>query len=266
MILSKGQYYGNVDSAKDISGIILTKSEYKKGSRLPKHYHQNPYCCFILNGNYTETYNKKNINCTKGDVVFHPHNTEHHNDFENTDASCFNIEYSGNWAERFNKPDFAINSILCSSAFNIQITASKIFREFHQPDSLSPLMVESLATELLVLFSRDTATRNEKPFFIRKVVKYIDENFSEPVSLSELAAIANVSSEHLVREFKKVFKVTIGEYIRNKRVNKACELLRYSGKEISEISFDLGFADNSHFTRVFKQATGYTPLTYRKSM
>jgi AraC family transcriptional regulator len=265
MKLNKGQYYGDIHNTKDIDGIILTTSHYLVNTSLPLHYHKNPYFCFVLNGNYTEHFLKKNLNCSKGDVVFHPRKTEHHNHFGNVAGSCFNIEFSENWAEKIICSNLNLTQIESSSEFNVRLIASNIFNEFNQYDSLSHLMIEGLVTELLVNFSRGKQINNPVPFYLKKIALYINEQYHTSPTLSELANLAQVSPEHLVREFKKAFRVTIGDYIRAVRINKACNMLKTTKKEIAEIAFETGFTDQSHFSRVFKKITGTTPFGYRKA-
>lgn len=264
MKLDKGQYYGDIFQARDIDGIILTKSNYQGETSLPLHYHKNPYFCFVLEGCYTEHSLKDDLTCSKGDVVFHPSKTEHHNHFGNISGSCFNIEFSEKWTEKIICSDLNLAKIESSSGFDVRWIASKIFKEFNQYDSLSPLMIEGLVTELLVNFSRGKIKYISTPYYLRKVVLYINELYHTSPSLSELADLVQVSPEHLVREFKKAFNVTIGDYMRTVRINKACEMLKNTKKELAEIAIDAGFTDQSHFTRVFKKIIGTTPQVYRK--
>ena len=63
---------------------------------------------------------------------------------------------------------------------------------------------------------------------------------------------------------KKEVKVTAQEYIKRKIVTHAQVLLRQTNMTINEIAEELGFAYPNHFTRMFRNSTGYTPLKYRK--
>jgi len=98
---------------------------------------------------------------------------------------------------------------------------------------------------------------------LKKIVEYLNDEYPSNPSLLELAQIADVSPEHLSREFKKVFKLTIGEYRRQVKVKQSCHMLRHTDKNLSDIAFETGFSDQSHFSRVFKKQTGMTPLEYR---
>jgi transcriptional regulator GlxA family with amidase domain len=65
--------------------------------------------------------------------------------------------------------------------------------------------------------------------------------------------------------FKQVTGQTFGVYLKRFRIGKAQELLITTGKTLSEISYETGFCDQSHFGDVFRQVTGTTPLVYRLS-
>ena len=129
MKLDKGQYYGDIFQTRDIDGIILTKSNYRGKTSLPSHYHKNPYFCFVLEGCYTEHSFKKDLDCSKGDIVFHPSKTEHHNQFGNDKGSCFNIELSEKWAERVICSNLNLTQIESTSEFEVRWIANKIFKE-----------------------------------------------------------------------------------------------------------------------------------------
>lgn len=263
MKLTDGQYYGDISQTKNLSEILLTVSNYTSGSSIPSHYHSNPYFCYILDGTYSEYSSKKHIICKKGDVIYHPCQSEHRNHFEAGGARCFNIEYTGRLASELHSHGKNIGNMENSSEIIVESTAMKLFREFQQPDDLSGLMIESLAIELSILFFREKKRKNYIPFFLKKVRKYVDTNIYHSLSLNELSKVAGVSPEHLIREFKKHHGITIGEYMRGKKIRTASDMLKHSKKDISEIAFELGYADSSHFTRVFKKVTGFTPSFYR---
>jgi len=70
---------------------------------------------------------------------------------------------------------------------------------------------------------------------------------------------------HLCREFRRHFGCTVGELVRRLRVAHAAQQLTETEVPIQEIADLTGFADQAHFTRIFKTHTGTTPLQYRKS-
>ncbi|MGH8464494.1 MAG: helix-turn-helix transcriptional regulator, partial [Pseudomonas sp.] len=80
--------------------------------------------------------------------------------------------------------------------------------------------------------------------------------------LAELAALAGMGRYQLIRAFRAATGLTPHAYQLNQRVNLARRWLR-GGTPVAEIAYRLGFADQSHFQRVFKAHTGITPGVYR---
>ena len=100
---------------------------------------------------------------------------------------------------------------------------------------------------------------------IRKAVTYLNDHYSENVSVDDLAKIAHYSPAQFRRLFGGLMQMSPSEYIANVRVNAAKTLLRTTDRRISDIAADTGFFDHSHFIRTFKEIVGKTPAKYRKS-
>lgn len=94
-----------------------------------------------------------------------------------------------------------------------------------------------------------------------RVREYIENNYFRNISLAELAAISGKSQYHLLRIFQKRFGLPPHTYQILIRIRCAKKLL-LEGKPISEVALDTGFADQSHFTRLFKRVMGITPYHY----
>lgn len=95
--------------------------------------------------------------------------------------------------------------------------------------------------------------------------RYLEEHFSEEISMEEMAKHFGISSSHLSRSFKKEVGVGMNEYLTAVRIRRATELLR-EGRRPSEVSDAVGFQDPKYFSRVFRRETGTTPSEYRRDM
>jgi len=91
----------------------------------------------------------------------------------------------------------------------------------------------------------------------------VDESYLSAPSLAELAAVGDVHPVHLSREFRKRYGITIGEYIRKRRIEHASGLLLKSGMAMADIADTCGFSDQSHFCALFKKYSGMTPAKFR---
>ena len=99
---------------------------------------------------------------------------------------------------------------------------------------------------------------------INPVYAYLVENFRQHVSLDAAAGIANMTPNAFCKYFKKITRKTFMETIIEYRVNYATQQLVQTDKPISEISYDSGFGDVSHFYKMFKVKMHLSPLNYRK--
>ncbi|MFK7817391.1 MAG: AraC family transcriptional regulator [Planctomycetaceae bacterium] len=109
--------------------------------------------------------------------------------------------------------------------------------------------------------SLGAATGHER---LMKVVEYVTENYSEPISVGDLAKSASLSTSQLHREFARRFGITPNQYIREVRIGVARRILETESVAVADIASHCGFYDQSHLTRQFKASTGLTPLQYRK--
>lgn len=108
---------------------------------------------------------------------------------------------------------------------------------------------------------RDPVRSNED--CIRIAEKYIRDNISRSVSRAEVAEYLNFNEEYFSRLFKKYNGDTFKAYEMKERIREAKKLLQYSNFSINIIASKVGYDNFSHFSKIFKQATGYTPQEYR---
>lgn len=94
---------------------------------------------------------------------------------------------------------------------------------------------------------------------------YIENNYSNDISLEEISATAGFNKHYFCRLFKKECGIGFSEYLNLVRVFKAQKMLKNTNKTIIEIAFDTGFSSISHFNRVFKKHIGCTPTIYRRA-
>jgi AraC-like DNA-binding protein len=92
---------------------------------------------------------------------------------------------------------------------------------------------------------------------------YINNNFDKELNLDLLSHIRFTSKFHLLRLFKKYYGQTPKQYLTDKRIEQAKELLN-KGTNVSETCFDIGFESPSSFSTLFKSRVGLTPTEFQK--
>ena len=131
-------------------------------------------------------------------------------------------------------------------------------------------LVNELAVHLVRRFTPSatqsyqyTLEQTKARYQARKAIQYLDDTYSKPFNLDELAAASELSKYHLSRVFKRATGLTPHTYAQMLRVERAKRLLTSTKTPISEIADHLGFSHQSHLTNVFKKLTGTTPNAYR---
>lgn len=96
--------------------------------------------------------------------------------------------------------------------------------------------------------------------------KFINENYRQPISLKDIADAVSLSPNHFHTVFKSTCRMTPHEYLINRRISAAKEMLWDAEKRIPEIAEKCGFGCQQYFTQIFKKQTGITPGKYRKKL
>jgi AraC-like DNA-binding protein len=93
----------------------------------------------------------------------------------------------------------------------------------------------------------------------------LENNYMNPVSLKDLAYLSGRSLSSFKRDFNNIYKIPPSEWIREKRLTRAKELLATTEMSVTDVCFATGFANVSHFSRLFKERYGYSPSYHRKN-
>jgi AraC-like DNA-binding protein len=101
------------------------------------------------------------------------------------------------------------------------------------------------------------------PAWLRRARDYLDANIAEPIGLAQAADEAGVHPSHLAQSFRRCFGCSVGEYVRERRLDLAERLLATTKRPVGEIAIGCGFADNAHMTRAFRVRNHVTPSAYR---
>ncbi len=97
----------------------------------------------------------------------------------------------------------------------------------------------------------------------KNVLNFIEEHYSEQISLEDMSGIANLSPRYFCRFFRKMTQCTPTEYLNYFRIECACEQLTQMPLTITEVALNCGFNDISYFIKAFHKAKGVTPKKYK---
>jgi AraC-like DNA-binding protein len=99
---------------------------------------------------------------------------------------------------------------------------------------------------------------------LENLVAYIDEHLRLAPSLSDMSVHVGLSPSHFAKKFRQSTGLSLHRFINRRRLGKSLELLKANTASLTGIALDLGFASQSHFTRLFSGHTGMTPAKYHK--
>jgi AraC family transcriptional regulator len=263
---ASADFYGDIRRKQLIGGFMLTESVYRPGEEIPRHSHRCAYFCLVLGGAFTESYGASSREYGARTLVFHPEGEVHADRFHGAGGRVFSVAVPPSWAARLRDLMPPLDRRACVRGDMAPWLATRLYREFQEPDMLSPLVTEGLILEILGHGAREASRgrSNAPPRWLGRVADLLHARFRDTLSLDEVARTAGVHPAHLARAFRRCYSCTVGEYVRRLRVDQAgCELSR-SDAPLTQIALALGFCDHSHFSTVFKRHTGLSPAEYRK--
>jgi len=98
---------------------------------------------------------------------------------------------------------------------------------------------------------------------IRPAINYIDANYDKPIGLADIAKASYMSVSRLAHVFKEQMGITLIDYLTSVRIERAKQLLLATTQNCTEICFEVGYNNQSYFTRTFKRLVGMTPRQFR---
>ncbi|AGY81948.1 AraC family transcriptional regulator [Carnobacterium inhibens] len=227
----------------------------------------------VLSGKGTFTYNGEISYLKTNDIVFVDCKKKYSHRSSSTDPwELIWVHFNGHHVENYYKLiSKKVNSIIFNSSlsFDFKNILLQLIELASNENTISELLssnfLNTLVTQALTIEKLDIKNNriisSEK---INQIKQYIDKNFQQKLALDNLAKEFYISKYYMTREFKKNYGITIHNYIVNKRITLAKELLRFTDKSIGEISQLCGIIDNSYFNKVFQKNESISPSEYRK--
>jgi AraC-like DNA-binding protein len=262
--LTQGEFYGTHYEKLVLDNCIITDTEYTH-ERVDWHYHENPYFTYLLEGKLFESNKKESYYLDAGSLLFHNWQDAHYNIKPPQYTRGFHIELNANWFDNYGvdttnfEGSFAVQNPVVKSLMN------NVFVESKTNDIYAKLSIETLVLDIFDSMKKTSSYKVNRPSWVSNLREFIHEENCD-FSLRSLSDVLQIHPTHLSRDFSRYFGTTLGNYVRLIKLNKAFSLLLTSKLSVTEVGYQCGFYDQSHFTKHFKQVYGFPPKQLQRQI
>jgi AraC family transcriptional regulator len=197
-------------------------------------------------------------------LLFYSTQEKHKNERYQAGSRNFSLEFDDDWLKQMGIDRRSFEGGFVIEDQQTKDLFLKLMLETKSQSNETLLAIEVLAVNLLGYFSKAKSNYSTAPDWLIQIKHLLHDVPRETFSLTELAAISGVHPVTISKLFPRFFGVGVGDYIRGIKLEKSLGLLAKRHIPIETIALQCGFADHSHFCRVFKERKGITPSHYRQ--
>ena len=264
VLTARGSLGGTTLRSREAGGFTLSETRHPPGMRLPRHANDRATLVAVLDGAYVETAAGRVGTHLPGTLLVRPPGEVHANTLDGRGSRCLLLELSD---DRLAAVDACGGLFAAARAFPgspAWTLARRAADELTASDAAAPLALEALALELVAALARLPCGRAGPPPPWLEALRETVHGTPADATLASLSQAAGYAPAYVARAFRRHFGCSIGEYLRRRRVEQACEALARTDAPLSRVALDAGFFDQSHFTRLFRRHVGLTPAAYRR--
>ncbi len=221
---------------------------------------------YVLQGHMKDCNTRVQTLCPSGSLMFNNWQEPHYGSKHSDNASGFHLEFEVDWLKKNGIPMQLLEGSQRIENPQLHVLFAKLYREFLLSDDYSDVSVEVLLLQICEALSnqKEINTLNH-PIWVDGLKELLHYDTSS-LSLDYLSTELNIHPVHISRAASKYLSMSLGEYIRQQKIKKAIPLLLDPSNSLTAITYQLGFSDQSHFTRTFKAYMTKTPSAFRKQM
>lgn len=233
------------------------------------HAHDRGNVSVVLSGQIRERTTVGEHEAGPGSVVLKPTGTRHADRFGPSGAQVLLVDLGAEGVDAEETAPASAATVLDEWRWLEGGALSRalfgLWRAYGQSPAKIGRHVEEVLYSLPGLVEEEPPPRRASgaPSWLVRTRARIRAEFDDPPLVRELATEAGVHPTHLTRRFKAHFGMTVTGLVRRVRVREAARLMAADDRPLARVALDAGFADQSHFCRVFKAETGLTPGQYR---
>jgi AraC family transcriptional regulator len=250
----------------ELDGFAVVEAWFPPGEYLARHTHDRACVAVMLEGSFDLAMAGRVHHCPPTAVATEPAGETHANSIGDSGARVAVIQPDPARAELLRPFARILDRPSHRHHAGIAACAARLTRELDRPDDLASLAAEAAVLEILVVLGRLAldAERTPPPWLLR-AQELVHARFREPLRIAAVAREVDVHPGHLARAFRRQFRMPLGSYVRQLRLEWVAAKLLDSEDSLASMALAAGFADQSHLTRAFKCHTGLTPRAYRQA-
>ncbi|HMI99604.1 MAG TPA: helix-turn-helix transcriptional regulator [Gaiellaceae bacterium] len=253
---------GIVAISREVNGFTLSELRFPPSYVQVAFDPELPYLALVLDGSLEKSFRRRTMRLDRACGVAMPAGAWHGARFGAEGARIAIVQprdASGPAAH-------CLDRLVELRGHSLSWLAWRLAGELRASDTAAPLAAEGFALELLAATSRELRVerRSGRPQpWLRSAEELLRVRIGDHIGLTELAEAVGVHPAHLARASRAQYGLSVGEYGRRVRLMVAAKELAGGDTSVATIAAQAGFADQSHFTRVFKRYVGVTPARYR---
>ena len=258
------------------SRLIFFKAEkyvYEQDHRVDNENCPRPHFCmgYVITGSadFYDCIEDKHISVKQGDIIFVPITSRYISDWKgNPQVNYISMHFIFDCPGIFSRHrDYKLQKVSVKNTEEMQGLFEYILQNYNgQEEAQLSSLSKFYAVLSKILTKLEAKNQKEMDPRMKLAIHYMEDHFTENITVERLAEISSMSVSRFFPNFKKAVGVTPVEYLNHYRISQAIILLmNEEDLSIEEISERLGFESSTYFRRVFKKITGKTPRDYRKS-
>lgn len=252
--LEKASFLGASAYSFNAEGIAVTETVYHEKVFEGWHCHEHHHITFILAGGNLEQRRQQEQQACPGSVLLYHSGELHRNSHTLHPSRNINLEIEDAFLAKYHLPfDVRIGDA------GLRPALIRIWQESKIKDACSLTGMQALVLQLL-----HPPVAGSRPPWVDQLRELLHDCWNKTFSLEDLSDVLHIHPVTISRYFPRYFSCTLSEYMRRVKCERALYLLRDPERPLTDIAYECGFSDQSHFTRTFKALTGMLPGHYRK--
>ncbi len=256
------QEEGVTVTSGDVNGFTLAELQFPPGYVQEAFDPDSSYLALVLDGAMEKTFRRRSLSFDKGSALTMPAGMRHSARFGSRGARIVIVKPR----DASSAAAYSLERLAELRGSGFAWLAWRLAAELRASDEGAPLAAEGFALELLAATTREVSgvrRSDPPPAWLHSAEELLRANVGDFVGLGEVASAIGVHPAYLARVFRAHYGVSVGEYGRRLRLAWAATEIARGDTPLATVATRAGFADQSHFTRLFKRHVGITPARYR---